>query len=198
MRIISGRLRGRKLKGPAGLELRPTADRLKETLFNILGPSLEDKVWLDVFAGTGAIGIEAISRGAREVIFIEQSSAGCRLIRKNLDLCGVTRGYHLIQQDAFTALRQLARRGFTSDVIFMDPPYRWQPFADLLDTVFSLRLAHDETRVVIEHQRRAVLPADGQGYASARVVTQGDHCLTFYCSLAERALRSAAEQSGTE
>jgi len=105
MRIISGQFRGRKLRGPRNLSLRPTSDRLKETLFNILARSIRDSVLLDVFAGTGAIGLEALSREAREVVFIESSPAACRLIRHNVDLCGITRGYRIIQSDVFTALR---------------------------------------------------------------------------------------------
>ncbi len=180
MRVISGQFRGRRLKGPTGLELRPTSDRLKETLFNILGPEIRNSVFLDVFAGTGAIGLEGISRGAREVVFIEQSGEGCRLIRRNLELCGVAGGFRLLQDEAFAALRRLGHQGFFSDVIFMDPPYRWKPYADLLDTVFSTRLAREQTCVVIEHDRRAILPESGKGYRNARVVRQGDHHLTFY------------------
>ncbi len=166
--------------GPAGYDLRPTSDRLKETLFNILGPGIRNSVVLDVFAGTGAIGLEGISRGAREVVFIEQSGEGCRLIRRNLGLCGVSGGFRLLQEDAFTALRRLGRHDFAADVIFMDPPYDWQPYADLLDIVFLMRLAREETRVVIEHDRRAILPESRRGYRSVRVVRQGDHHLTFY------------------
>lgn len=165
--------------------MRPTSDRLKETLFNILGPGICNSVLLDVFAGTGAIGLEAISRGAREVVFVEQSAKNCRLIRGNLELCGVAGRFRLLQEDAFTALRRLGRQGFVPDVIFMDPPYRWQPYADLLDIVFLMRLAREQTRVVIEHDRRAVLPESGKGYCSTRVVRQGDHHLTFYSADSE-------------
>src|SRR5688572_1231507 len=90
VRIIAGQFKGRKLKGPRGTSVRPTGDRLKETLFNILGTSVRDSRFLDVFAGTGAIGLEALSRGACEVVFIESSTEGERLIRANLQLCGIT------------------------------------------------------------------------------------------------------------
>ena len=189
MRVISGRFRGRKLHGPAGLELRPTSDRLKETLFDILGAWIQDRVLLDVFAGTGAIGIEAISRGAREAVFIEQSKEGCRLIRRNLNVCGITTGYTLVQQEAFAALRRLARQDSVADVIFMDPPYRWQPYADLLRIVFQMRLAVKGTKVIVEHQRKSELPESGQGYLRVRVVRQGDHCLSFYSASSEEAAR---------
>jgi 16S rRNA (guanine(966)-N(2))-methyltransferase RsmD len=162
------------------LDLRPTSDRLKETLFNILNPVIPGSIFLDVFAGTGAIGLEAISRGAREAVFIEEGREGCSLIRQNLGLCGITGGYRLIQRDALTAMRQLAREQFSADVIFLDPPYLWQPYGDLLDTIFSLRLTREKTQVVCEHYRKASLPESGRGYERHRVVRQGDHCLSFY------------------
>ncbi len=180
MRVISGKLRGRKLRGPEGVELRPTGDRLKETLFNILGPGVSGATVLDVFAGTGAIGIEAISRGAAETVFIESTAAGYRLIRKNLDLCGIGVGYRILQQDVFTALRSLAREGFKANIVFFDPPYNWKPYHDLLDLVFKKALLSQPSRVIIEHHRKAVLPDSGEGYRRSRIVRQGDHLLSFF------------------
>jgi 16S rRNA (guanine966-N2)-methyltransferase len=180
MRVISGKLKGRKLKGPEGLELRPTGDRLKESLFNILGPRLAGVSMLDVFSGTGAIGIEALSRGASEAVFIESSEAAVRLIQKNLKTCGIGKGYRIVEQDAFTALRALARQGFKANIVFFDPPYDWKLYADLLGIVFSKNLLSPPSQVVIEHYRKAVLPVTGDGYRQSRVVSQGDHCLSFY------------------
>ena len=180
MRVISGKYRGRKLRGPDGLDLRPTGDRLKETLFNILGPNIAGATVLDVFGGTGAIGIEALSRGSSETVFIESAAIGQRLIRKNLELCGVEEGYRILQQDVFTALRFLAREGFKADIVFFDPPYNWKPYGDLLELVFGKGLLSPRPRVVIEHHRKAVLPESGDGYRRSRIVRQGDHCLSFY------------------
>ena len=180
MRVITGKYRGRRLKGPEGLEMRPTGDRLKESLFGILSPALSDAVVLDCFSGTGAIGIEALSRGARQVVFIESSRVSCRLIRSNLKLCGIASGARLIQEDVFGALRDLGRKGFQADVIFFDPPYDFQPYKDLLDIVYSRGLAAPSAPVVIEHRRKAALPEEGQNYRLARVTRQGDQCLSFY------------------
>jgi len=180
MRVIAGKYRGRRLKGPEGLEMRPTGDRLKESLFGILSPSLSDAVVLDCFSCTGAIGIEALSRGARQVVFIEISNAGCRLIRNNLKLCGITSGARIIKEDVFGALRALGREGFQADVIFFDPPYDFQPYKDLLEIVFSRGLITPSALVIIEHQRKAVLPEEGSCYRRTRVTRQGDHCLSFY------------------
>ena len=150
MRIIAGEFRGRKLKPLRGTSVRPTAGRLKVTLFDILGPGMRGAVVLDAFAGTGSVGLEAISRGAREVVFIESSSDGDRQIRRNIELCGVQGGYRLIRQDAFSALRLLAREGFTADVAFLDPPYDFKPYRDLLEILFNSGLAPAGARVVIE------------------------------------------------
>ncbi len=170
------------MKGPTGTEVRPTGDRLKETLFDIIGDRVAGAVLLDAFGGTGAIGIEGLSRGAREVVFIENTLAACRLIKHNLDLCSVKSGYRLLQQDVFTALRSLAREGFRADIIFFDPPYDWKPYRDLIEIVFKKNLLSCPTRcyVVIEHHRKAVLPESGTGYYRSRLVRQGDHCLSFY------------------
>jgi 16S rRNA (guanine966-N2)-methyltransferase len=180
MRVISGKHRGRKLKGPEGLELRPTGDRLKESLFNILGPGIAGATVLDVFGGTGAIGIEALSRNASETVFIESANTSVRLIQKNLKNCGIKNGYRIIEQDAFTALRALARQGFKANVVFFDPPYEWKPYSDLLEIVFNRNLLSQPYRVIIEHHRKAVLPESGNGYRRSRLVAQGDHCLSFY------------------
>ncbi len=160
--------------------MRPTGDRLKETLFNILGAEIRGAVLLDVFSGTGAIGLEALSRGAREVVFIERDPDGTRLIRSNLELCGVNSGFRIIQQDVFTALRSLCRSGFRPDAVFLDPPYDWKPYGDLLDIIFKQGLARQDSRIVIEHHRKAALPESGEGYQRIRLVRQGDHCLSFY------------------
>jgi 16S rRNA (guanine966-N2)-methyltransferase len=162
------------------MELRPTGDRLKESFFNILGPSVNGAVMLDAFGGTGAIGIEALSRGALESVFIEKTEAGCRLIHKNLELCGAQSGYRILQQDVFKAMRFLALQGFKTNIVFFDPPYDWKPYRDLLEIVFKKELLSRQACVVIEHHRKADVPESGDGYRRSRIVRQGDHCLSFY------------------
>jgi 16S rRNA (guanine966-N2)-methyltransferase len=183
MRVISGNYRGRRLKGPDNWDIRPTGDRLKETLFDILGHGVRDAIMLDVFGGTGAIGIEALSRGAREVLFIENSSTGQRLIQQNLHLCRIESGYRILPQDVFMALRLLVRQGFNVDIAFFDPPYDWEPYEDLLELTFARELLRRDGRAVIEHHRKSQLPESGKAYQRLRVVRQGDHCLSFYSYL---------------
>jgi 16S rRNA (guanine(966)-N(2))-methyltransferase RsmD len=180
MRIISGKFRGRRLKSPRGMDLRPTSDRLKQALFNILGNAVDGAIFLDVFAGTGAIGLEALSRGAREVVFIESSRDSERLLRQNLELCGITVGYRLLQGDVFTQLRRLAREEFQADIVFLDPPYNWGPYRDLVQTLFRTGIASPMSRVVFEHHRKADLPDTGAGFRRVRTVQQSDKCLSFY------------------
>jgi 16S rRNA (guanine(966)-N(2))-methyltransferase RsmD len=186
MRVIAGKYRGRHLKGPEGFEMRPTGDRLKESLFSILSTVIPDAVLLDCFSGTGSIGIEALSRGARQVVFIENLNANCRLIRENLKLCGIASSHSIIKEDVFGALRALGRKGFQADVIFFDPPYDFQPYKDLLEIVFSRGLAAPSARVIIEHRHKnSELPEEGQNYRRTRVARQGDKCLSFYSECSE-------------
>jgi 16S rRNA (guanine966-N2)-methyltransferase len=180
MRIISGKYRGRRLKAPKGDTLRPTGDRLKETLFDILGAAVQGAVFLDVFAGTGAIGLEAASRGADRVVFIEWEPQAVRLIQSNLDLCGITGGYRLVDRDAFWALRSLGRAAFTADIIFLDPPYDWEPYPDLLQILFRTGIARTGSQVIVEHHSKARVPESGELYRLARRVKQSDKCLSFY------------------
>jgi 16S rRNA (guanine966-N2)-methyltransferase len=180
MRVISGKFKGRRLKGPHGMGLRPTGGRLKETLFNILGTSVAGAVVLDAFAGAGAIGIEALSRGAREVVYIESGAEARRLVKHNLELCGIKQGFRIVEQDIFMAMRSLARSGCKVDIVYFDPPYNWKLYHDLLDIVFKKGLVSDHARVVIEHHRKADIPESGEGYVRSRIVRQGDHCLSFF------------------
>jgi 16S rRNA (guanine(966)-N(2))-methyltransferase RsmD len=185
MRIISGRFRGRKLKSPGGLDLRPTSDRLRETLFDILGPDVDGAVVLDVFAGAGGIGLEAISRGAREVVFVESNREAVRLIRENLNLCGISSNHRILQGDAFCMLRSLAREQFAADIAFLDPPYDWGPYRDLIEILFRAGLARAGARVVVEHHRKSALPDTGPGFRCVRTVRQSDKCLSFFQAAAD-------------
>src|SRR4051812_4487826 len=107
MRVIAGQYRSRKLSAPAGAETRPTSDRLRETLFNVLAPSICDSVWLDLFAGSGAVGIEALSRGARMVYFVENDSRAAKVIRKNLDALAIQEGFEIQERNTAKALHTL-------------------------------------------------------------------------------------------
>ena len=162
------------------MDLRPTGDRLKESLFNVLGSAVNGAVVLDVFAGSGAIGIEALSRGARQSVFIESAASACRLIKRNAELCGIAAGCRIVQQDVFKALRSLAREGFKANIVFFDPPYDFEPYGDLLEITFTRGLPTQPAWVVIEHHRKADIPESDADFRRFRIIRQGDHCLSFY------------------
>jgi len=123
MRIISGRLKGRRLKAALPEGIRPTSDKLRETLFNVLGPRIEGAAFLDGFAGMGGVGIEAISRGAAFTCFVDKSRKACAIIRENLESLSVTGGFRVIEADLEKALDLFEREGVVFDIVFLDPPY---------------------------------------------------------------------------
>lgn len=181
MRVIGGKFRSRKLKSPGELKLRPTSDRLRETLFNILGPSVEDSLFVDLYAGTGAIGIEAISRGARQTILVEAHPAAARLIRKNLEALGIRDEADLIEADALRALEKIAVQRLVADFIFLDPPYEaTEEHLRVLDYLDASHLVAPYGLVIVEHHRKLELPPRFARLERTRVLEQGDATLTFY------------------
>jgi 16S rRNA (guanine966-N2)-methyltransferase len=157
MRVIAGRLGGRRLKAPKGTNTRPTSDRVREALFAMLG-DVEGANVLDLFAGSGALGIEALSRGARGVVFVERDPSAVRILSANLDALGISRqAVEVRRVDAALALRSAQVSKETYDLVFIDPPYRQAPEwgTELSGTLPSL-LASD-ARVVVESDRRAPL-----------------------------------------
>ncbi len=149
MRIIAGAARGIPLKTIPGNATRPTTDRIKETLFNMLQPYLYEASFLDLFSGSGAIGLEAASRGATSVVLVEQEKAACSCIRDNMTHTRLAQGCRLFQKDVFTALRELEGTA-TFDLIFMDPPYNQLLEKKVLTYLSDSRLIHEDTLLVVE------------------------------------------------
>jgi 16S rRNA (guanine(966)-N(2))-methyltransferase RsmD len=176
MRIIAGTLKGRRLTPPRWDGLRPTSDKLRETLFNVLGPRVEGRRVLDAYAGTGAVGIEALSRGAAQVTFVESDRRAADLIEQNLSRCGVTDRYAIIRVEFARAESRVAGAGF--DVIFLDPPYGADELAEALNT--AARLASDQTLVIVEHAKRDKAPATVGQLSLTRDLISGDSGLAFY------------------
>jgi len=181
MRVIAGQFRSRLLKGPGKLRLRPTSDRLRETLFNILGPSVEDSLFVDLFAGTGAIGIEAVSRGAREVVFVESHAATARLLRQNLAALEIRESAELIVADAVRGLEKMAAKRRIADFIFLDPPYaESDEHLRVLEFLDASHLVAPRGIVIVEHSRKMELPERFARLELARLLEQGDAALSFY------------------
>jgi 16S rRNA (guanine966-N2)-methyltransferase len=175
LRVISGEFKGRRLKGPSWEGLRPTSDRLRETLFNILAGEIVDAQVLDGFAGTGAIGIEALSRGAARVTFVEQDPRALRLIEENLASLP-------LEADRYTVVRAdlVSGTGGVSgpfDVVVLDPPYAVSPPSALASTA---GLVARDGCLVLEHARRTESPSTAGALAKVRVVASGDSALTIY------------------
>lgn len=187
MRIIAGAYRSRLLKSPKGLALRPTGDRLRETLFNVLGPSVAGSSFLDLFAGTGAIGIEALSRGAHAVVFVEHHAPAAVLIRSNLASLGIRKGATVLAADALRGLEKLARLenqkagAAIFDFIFLDPPYSaGKDYSRVLEFLGSGDLLASAGIVIAEHRRSFELPEQAGTVRRYRVLKQGDAALSFY------------------
>lgn len=148
MRVIAGSARRIQLKTLEGMKTRPTTDRIKETLFNMIDPWIADCDFLDLFAGSGGIGIEALSRGAREAVFVEQSEAAIKVIRENLDRTRLTERAVCIKAEVPSGLRRLSGRKF--DYIFMDPPYRKRLEMEALAVIRELALLREDGMVIVE------------------------------------------------
>jgi 16S rRNA (guanine966-N2)-methyltransferase len=177
MRIIAGELKGRRLKTPTWDGVRPTSDKLRETLFNIVAPRIADARVADVYAGTGAVGIEALSRGAAHVTFIETDRRATALIAANLAVCGVEQGYTIECGDAAAVLRRMAEAN-AFDLVWLDPPYDTDPQM-LAETLHeAARRAAAEGLIVLERssRREPMLPP---GLERVRDVVAGDSALTF-------------------
>lgn len=179
MRIVAGALKGRTLVSPSWEGLRPTSDRLRETLFNVLAPRLAGARVLDGYAGTGALGIEALSRGARDVTFVESDRRAQSLIAQNLTKCGVREGYAIIRATVARAVAQLAAgpRFEPFDIILLDPPYDRSPTEALADVD---RLLAPDGLVVLEHTRKSAAPETAGRLERTRDLRSGDSALAFY------------------
>jgi 16S rRNA (guanine966-N2)-methyltransferase len=175
MRIISGAHKGRRLEAPDWPGLRPSSDRLRETLFNILAPRIESARVLDGCAGTGAVGIEALSRGAAHVTFVDRDRRAIELVARNLARCGITHGFAIIRGDLGSLGTRLPQSAF--DFIFLDPPYDTDPVAVM--RAVGDRLDADG-RLIVEHARRRLLPPQVDVLTEVRRVTSGDSVLAFY------------------
>jgi 16S rRNA (guanine966-N2)-methyltransferase len=176
MRIIAGRFKGRRLKTPAWEGLRPSSDRLRETLFNVLGSRVAGAFVLDGYAGTGAVGIEALSRGASGAVFVERDSRAAALIAENLRHCGITEGCAIIRADIGRLIRPGTSRRF--DIVLLDPPYSDVDLESCVRRAAPWLAASG--LLVLEHARRRMSPPSAGDLTRTRVVHSGDSALSFY------------------
>ncbi len=183
MRVIAGEYRSRVLKAPTGTETRPTSDRLRETLFNILALRVEGARFVDLYAGSGAVGIEAISRGAEFVWFAESGKAAVRAIRDNLSALKIAGGFALEDRSVAKLLNSMVEKRRAAEIVFLDPPYEeaeeYEETLKFLARNHAVLLA-DGAVVVVEHRKKQPLEARYSVLERTRVVEQGDAALSFY------------------
>ena len=191
MRIIAGSYRSRRLNAPSGLSTRPTSDRLRETLFNVLAPRIARAVFLDLYAGSGAVGLEALSRGAAHVSFVERAPAALRILRKNMADLGVESGFDVRAESVSAFLRSSAKPNLSRnayEIVFLDPPY---DAAEEYTATLSTLGSHSEILapgavVVAEHRRKQNLHEQYGRIVRSRLLEQGDAALSFYAVQPER------------
>ena len=173
MRVIAGAYKGRNLKSPPSMAVRPTSDRLRETLFNIIAPRIEDVRFLDLCAGTGAVGIEALSRGARQATFVDRSRRSCQLIESNVQLCRVPEErFEIYHAEADDFVRTSVNMDW--DIVFFDPPYK-EDYLRTLDL-----LGNYQGLLIVEHHHKNTLPETIGRLGRTRSLKQGDSSLSFY------------------
>jgi len=174
MRVIGGEFRSRVLKSVPGLDVRPTPDRLRESLFNILAPRIAGVVFADLYAGSGAVGIEALSRGASRVVFVEPNRAAVNVIRQNLKALDIETRTQVLQGRATALLG-----GIRADIVFLDPPYE---LTAEYETALTKLGAQPPKLVIAQHSVRLKLAESFGALRQTRALRQGDNCLSFYSS----------------
>ena len=181
MRVIAGRYRSRRLLAPSGSNTRPTSDRLRETLFNVVSAGIPDSVWIDLFAGSGAVGIEALSRGAHTVYFVESAARAAKTIRANLRSLSITEGFEVQEREALQALRALDAAAVVCDFCFIDPPYADNTaYEQSLGFLSQSRLLTPKSVVIAEHDKHSDLSDRYGALQRFRRLRQGDAVLSFY------------------
>ena len=180
MRVIGGEFRSRRLKSVPGMDVRPTPDRLRETLFNVLAPRIAGTLFVDAYAGSGAVGIEALSRGAAKCIFLERSRSAVKVLEQNLASLGLHERAMVIQGKAANDIRR-----YQADIVFLDPPYEYsQEYEECLTALGET----PPPLVIAQHASRAALKKMYGKLARCRVLKQGDNSLSFFAPVLDSSL----------
>jgi 16S rRNA (guanine(966)-N(2))-methyltransferase RsmD len=184
MRVIAGVAKGRRLKVPRRKGVRPTSEYLREALFNILGSSVHRVHFLDLYAGSGAVGIEALSRGAAEVVFLEQDPACLQVLRENVEMTGLQKR-RVVAGDVLRVLPRLVHQGDRFEIVFLDPPYGTDLAMRTLDTLASGDILQPSGVVIVEHFAKDPLPQHIGMLSQTRMKAHGQTVLSFYGKRAE-------------
>lgn len=180
MRVVAGIYRGRKLERIEGMDIRPTSDMVKESLFNILGGEVINSNFLDLFGGTGSIGIEAVSRGAEHVVFIDSSIKSIKVLRKNLENLGIKNNVEVYNADYLTAINKLYQNSRRFDIIFLDPPYGTGIAQKALERINEKPILSGDGVIIVEHDARDAMPVSLGSIKMYREKRYGNTKLSFY------------------
>jgi len=180
MRVIAGEHKGRRLTAVPGKGTRPTTDKVKESIFNMIGPYFEGGWALDLYAGTGGLGIEALSRGIERAVFVEWDARAFSVVKQNIAACRLEDRAELYRIDAARALKALAKRGASFDLVFLDPPYAQQRIAEEVAEMQEMGLLAPDAWIVAEHDADVTLPETIGDCSVDRVATYGETSITLY------------------
>lgn len=180
LRVISGKARGLKLDSPKNQDVRPTTDRVKESLFNIINPYIRESNILDLFAGTGSLGIECLSRGAKNCVFVDKSKDSINIIKSNVKKARVENESTILNVDFKDAVKRLSSQNQKFDVIFMDPPYYENMFIECLKIIDELNLLYEDGIIIVEHDTKDLFDESIGNLVKSRDKKYGNTTLTFY------------------
>lgn len=185
LRIVSGTCKGRALKAAPGITTRPTTDKVKEAIFNMIGPYFSGGIGLDLFAGSGGLGLEGISRGLDQVIFVDRDSKAIQTIRKNIEICQFQSQAEVYRNDATRALNAILKRELTFNVIFLDPPYKLQQLTSLISIIDDQNLLEQNGSIVAEHAEEITLPEKIGSLTKTKYEKYGITAISIYRHLSD-------------
>lgn len=185
MRVVSGVCKGRALKAVPGNTTRPTTDKVKEALFNMIGPYFEGGLGLDLFAGSGGLGLEALSRGVEKVIFVDRDAKAIQTIHENIQACRMEDKAEVYRNDADRALKALVKRQIYFDYIFLDPPYKKQQLLSLMEKISEYRLLKNGGYIICEHSHDVELPVSTGEFSRYKHEKYGMIAITIYSQHSE-------------
>ncbi|MBW7458246.1 16S rRNA (guanine(966)-N(2))-methyltransferase RsmD [Paenibacillus sepulcri] len=180
MRVIAGTAKGRALKAVPGMNTRPTTDKVKEAIFSMIGPYFEGGWALDLFAGTGGLGIEALSRGADHAVFVDLEQSSIDVVKRNVQAAGFTEQAEIYRNESLRALKALAKRGTAFRIVFLDPPYKIRNMDVMMQSLSGLGLLSHGAVIVVEHDAGHTYPEAIDGFEQAKHSTYGDTAVTIY------------------
>ncbi|PWW06351.1 16S rRNA (guanine(966)-N(2))-methyltransferase RsmD [Paenibacillus cellulosilyticus] len=196
MRVIAGTAKGRPLKAVPGMNTRPTTDKVKEAIFSMIGPYFDGGLALDLFAGTGGLGIEVLSRGADKAIFIDREKISIDVIRQNVNAANLADRSEIYRNDADRAVKAMAKRGEQFRYIFLDPPYKMTNMDEMLLSIAAHNLVEPDAIIVVEHDSSHLYPEQFGGFIQRKYAKYGETAVTIYDYQPEQQVNDASEDGG--